>query len=414
MNGLITIVDKSTLQTLSEHEWISFQDYCTLNLIPVLYNEVLADLTKFEENARSEHECSRLANRTLVYNPVYNVNFKSGMIESLNGRAYPPLGRPLIAGESKILPDGRKGVVFVEPKEIQAIRRWQKGNWSVTDRQVASQLRDKINQINIKSAKESIRIIFNAAPRLKTLDEVNSFIKVFSDTQEAQRGLLALIMHIFDIDSNLASELFYRWESHACPLISNYAPYAFHCIKTVLLFYFGLINDLLSERDTNIIDLEYLFYLPFCMLFSTNDRFQELLMPYLIGDFQDFLPLRQLQSDLSKVRECVKEIPVNPDMPAKRKYEALKRSATSFYAIWSRHLREDVFLERDRSKDYSPEEHKRIVSEVLKYRDGIQTEHFDSDDADFMIRETWLSLDDLCICRSGLKFGECCGKKLDH
>jgi hypothetical protein len=80
------------------------------------------------------------------------------------------------------------------------------------------------------------------------------------------------------------------------------APYAFYCM-TVFAFYLGSCkHDLLLERKLDDqIDLEYLFYLPFCKVFSSNDNFHKTLVRELITDDQVFVSGSELKNGILEI-----------------------------------------------------------------------------------------------------------------
>jgi hypothetical protein len=71
--GPITILDKSTLQSLSFDEIIILHKYYLLNIAPVLTIEILGDLKKPAKNALSEEKVIELANKLLPFDSAINV-----------------------------------------------------------------------------------------------------------------------------------------------------------------------------------------------------------------------------------------------------------------------------------------------------------------------------------------------------
>src|SRR6266566_8971960 len=65
--------------------------------------------------------------------------------------------------------------------------------------------------------------------------------------------------------------------------LGKLAPYTAYCVRVALIFHFALAFNLISTRATNRIDLEYLYYAPFCHAFSSGDTFHrktaQLVMP---------------------------------------------------------------------------------------------------------------------------------------
>ena len=66
-----------------------------------------------------------------------------------------------------------------------------------------------------------------------------------------------------------------------------------------LLFNFGLYFRLLGTKSSNVIDLEYLFYAPFCMVFSSGDKFHHDLGPLILRNDQAFVDAKILKNDMA-------------------------------------------------------------------------------------------------------------------
>ncbi len=56
-------------------------------------------------------------------------------------------------------------------------------------------------------------------------------------------------------------------------------------------------------NPTNWVDLQYLYYLPFCMVFASEDRLHRLLAPLLIRANQDFVTGFELKADLRRIAD---------------------------------------------------------------------------------------------------------------
>jgi hypothetical protein len=69
-----------------------------------------------------------------------------------------------------------------------------------------------------------------------------------------------------------------------------------------LFFCIGLGADLIGrERPTNKIDIAYLYYLPFCMAFTSRDKLHERTAPFFLDEEQVFIRGDDLKADLAKL-----------------------------------------------------------------------------------------------------------------
>ena len=67
------------------------------------------------------------------------------------------------------------------------------------------------------------------------------------------------------------------------PRIRDLSPYAASILRLYLTFVGGLGRGFIGPRPSNYVDLQYLFYAPFCMVFVSADRFHRELWPATSG-----------------------------------------------------------------------------------------------------------------------------------
>ena len=97
--------------------------------------------------------------------------------------------------------------------------------------------------------------------------------------------------------SNIKTQL--KQSPYALPQI---APYTFYCLKVLVLFLGAYKFDLLPQkRADDQIDLEYLFYLPFCRIFSSNDNFHQTLAPPLMREDQLLVSGESLKQGIREI-----------------------------------------------------------------------------------------------------------------
>lgn len=65
-----------------------------------------------------------------------------------------------------------------------------------------------------------------------------------------------------------------------------------------MLFCHGVGLSLISQRPTNMIDMQYLFYLPFCMVFTSADNLHHELAPLFLKKNQLYVKSDDMQSAL--------------------------------------------------------------------------------------------------------------------
>jgi hypothetical protein len=127
----------------------------------------------------------------------------------------------------------------------------------------------------------------------------------------AKPGARYVATYLQSLDSEGASYgVFRRWDAHGKPPITTYPPYTAHILLVDLFFTIALGADLVGrERPTNRIDMSYLYYLPFCMVFTSRDKLHQRTAPLFLDEGQIFLHGDELKEDLGKLDEYYAQLP---------------------------------------------------------------------------------------------------------
>ncbi len=128
-----------------------------------------------------------------------------------------------------------------------------------------------------------------------------------------------------------------RWKLSDRKTLALFAPYAAHCLRVETMFLVGMAHNMknFGTKPSNLIDLQYLFYAPFCMIFSSNDKLLIDLAPLILRANQSFVTLQELKASLDTVAQRRKESeaagqedanPVEPD------------DQSLIQALWKKHV----------------------------------------------------------------------------
>jgi len=96
------------------------------------------------------------------------------------------------------------------------------------------------------------------------------------------------------------------------PSLASFAPYVAHVLSVEIFFYVAVASSQISkERVTNKIDLAYLYYLPFCKIFTSGDKLHRRCAPYFLRDGQQFVWAQDLKNDLKNIDVFFDTLPEN-------------------------------------------------------------------------------------------------------
>jgi hypothetical protein len=298
MDHLRIILDKSVVYGLSNDEADSLDRYFFQIIPPILMNEILADLTKVtadnEARKRLAGNSYRIGgNRGLT--PDYRLLLES----SLSGFDGPMDGRYLPAGERTVeTTDGKVGVIVETPDEDEMILKWERGEFTEEEKATAANFRKQYERpINVRfyvQRLKEIGIDFKPPPNDDALFE---FVESLLRERNVQGRLFALIQEEHGFTGDFIRKVIKRWYMAGAPMFECFAPYAFYCLRASFLWAFSSSTPGQNDRK----DLEYLYHLPFTELFASKDKKHKRLVPYLLKDYQSFVPGEELKDDLARL-----------------------------------------------------------------------------------------------------------------
>lgn len=301
--GPSLIFDKSAFQSLNPDESLWLDQFYLTNITPLFFVETLADLEKETQSGKTpEQIVGSLAYKTPEMGCV-NTHCRSLLLGELTGQGPVEMsGRPCISGGQAVMLGGETGIIFRETEEMEAFKRWKEGKFFDVERLVAKKWREELATSN----EESIFRQFHDS--LTTLGSPRSFsdVKMQVDSiinSPFQKEILISGLTLIGIMPDAQEKIIKQWINSGKKPIKDYAPY-FTYILSVDLF-FGLSNaaNLLKFRhpQTHRIDLAYLYYLPFCKIFVSNDNFHINIAPLFLRPDQTFIKGSDLKDDLSKL-----------------------------------------------------------------------------------------------------------------
>ena len=169
--------------------------------------------------------------------------------------------------------DGGKGLLYDSTPEQRMWARWAAGDFSAEDEETAGIWRNGIEQIDldgvIKVWKEfSLKHLATTKNQNELIAALNAFLSDPSPTK--QREILEMALNLaksIEPERRFALALQRIGEM---PSVNEFAPYAVSVLRLFLAFVCGLARGFVGPRPTNYIDLQYLYYAPFCMGFCSQ------------------------------------------------------------------------------------------------------------------------------------------------
>jgi hypothetical protein len=111
------------------------------------------------------------------------------------------------------------------------------------------------------------------AERCRNLEKVKELASQVVCGKGKPFELLKLALIFLNVPEQLYRQIVKRWRLANNPPLVDFAPYAAYVLKVEIFFQVAIAANLIaSKRPSNRVDIAYLFYLPFCMMFVSSDR----------------------------------------------------------------------------------------------------------------------------------------------
>jgi hypothetical protein len=301
--GPIIIFDKSSLQSLSVDESVWLENFFLINITPLFYIETLGDIEKeVKGNKTSQQIVSNIALKT-PQNSYPNMHHSRLLVHNLLGGKVDMANRPNLGGGIfKESPDGKIGVHYEKFVEAEAMQRWQEEKFLEIEKNFAKKWRKSLSNIDFDYMIGLAKNIIPKGKKFKNLVEIKDFVDNF--VQGGYKELYELTFEVLKIPDALHSNIMVRWEKEQYPNLEIFAPYAAYVLKINLFFFLSMNSSLISkDRPSNMIDIAYLYYLPFCMVFTSNDKLHMKTAPLFMEQGQIFIKGQDLKSSLKELDE---------------------------------------------------------------------------------------------------------------
>ena len=307
--GPIIIFDKSSLQSLSVDESVWLENFFLTNLTPLFYIETLVDIEKeVRGNQTPQQIVSNIALKT-PQNSYPNMHHSRLLVYNLLGGKVDMSNRPnLGGGVFKESPDGRIGVHYEKFPEAEAMQRWQEEKFLEIEKNFARKWRQSLSNIDFDYMVGLTKNIIPKGKKFKHLEEIKSFVDHF--VQGGYRELYELAFEVLKVPDGLRSNIMSRWEKEQYPGLTVFAPYAAYVLKVNLFLFLSMYSSFISkDRPSNMIDIAYLYYLPFCMVFTSNDKLHIKTASLFMEQGQIFIQGQDLKSSLKELDEYYSKLP---------------------------------------------------------------------------------------------------------
>jgi hypothetical protein len=190
---------------------------------------------------------------------------------------------------------------------------------------------------------------------------------------------LKFVMGLLGIPEPAQREIFERWQKAGSPPVRQFAPYFRHVYGVDLFFNLAVSADQISRvrpagKADNRVDIAYLYYLPFSMIFVSKDKLHRRVVPLFLRRDQSFVEGDDLKTDLRKLDDYYSELPDEVKTTGFHKFANYPPEDISFLVtrLWDKHLPKwRKFKAEKKPPDQS--EHPRLIAELNRIKKAAES-----------------------------------------
>jgi len=384
--GPTIILDKSTLQGLNGMDEAPFlRRYYTLNIPPVLLCEIGADLRK--KVTSPETEVRTLSRKPSQLDSMVSLHHRLlARVELMGEESVPMDGRIPTTGKYTTDVAGNPLFVADQDERDHDILRWQSQQYAEKDFADAEDWRSLPPKFLEDRRNENKDLVAQLEP-YDTLPSLMSYVNALLSAPAYQSTLLETFQQLGHLDELEFSKLQDRWSKAGKPRLEQFSPYATFCTRVTFTHHVGVLKGFFGTRSKDLYDLQYVYYLPMCHVFSSSDNFLKTIVPPLMRKDQVFVTGEDLKSDLARL------------------VQTRNRFSGTALEEWLDHYKSEPPTD---SRAYAIRER---LGWTRAARDAESPNPNNSQQIPFARKRT-IHLDSPCLCTSGKTFRECCYKKM--
>jgi hypothetical protein len=216
------------------------------------------------------------------------------------------------------------------------------GEFLALERDFASIWRRSLTTLDLDAISRSFREIGIGGESSRTLVEAKEVAsRVVADSGKAQQ-LISLALLFLGASPQQQTRILAQWAEADSPPIASYAPYAAYVLTVEMFFQIALSASLISSaRPSNRVDIGYLFYLPFSMVFISSDGLHRRCAPLFLRSDQEFVWGLDLKKDLARLNEYFSQFSEDAKEKGVRSFAVTPPREGDFLVtqLWDRHLR---------------------------------------------------------------------------
>jgi len=368
--GPSLIFDKSALESLNIDEAVMMDNFYMSTITPLFFVECLADLEKaIKSKSTPEQLVGSLADRSPDLQGYPNVHHMDVLTSELQGyfKMNETDGRVAMAGGRAVQLDGKTGFVYKESDEAMAFRRWSRREFLEVERQIARRWRRSLTGIDIEKMVTHVSEQVGPWRMPKSFADAKQLADAMIDNLNPE-FLLRFGLDLLAMPEPTAIVV-HEWIQNRRPNLRQYLPYFVFMLTINLFFCLALPAKLFSNvKQSHMIDLAYLYYLPFCSVFVSQDNFHKQTVPLFLGPMQDFVNGVDFKEDMRKLANYFLSLPEEVRQRGTFAYASFPPLDDSLITVrlWDKYLPKWRDLASTPRTKSDPAENEKLLAEIKR------------------------------------------------
>jgi len=335
MNGPTILLDKSTFQLLSYEEILRLGSYYHVVHTPILFKEVLADIRKTSRDKEALGEETIKLSHKFSGTSDFTADYAALALNELLGHPIEMRGVPILPhGEFYQNTKGENVAFFdVSPHE-KAIHRWQQRDFSEIELEFPNKWEKMIKSLNVEAFLKRKDL-----PTVRKKEALRDAVVSIADNKYRQKNLIEGLVKSLSQEGETEKTLFKTlgiWRLKGFQPLKTFAPYTYFILRVLLTFQIGVKNKLFGTRNTNLLDLEYILYMPFSKIFSTNDNFQKEFFQFFFRKRKDLIEGSELKKEINQITDYQGSLSAKE---REKNFGYPPQTENSFtYSMWEKHV----------------------------------------------------------------------------
>ncbi|KCZ84766.1 hypothetical protein HAD_03765 [Hyphomonas adhaerens MHS-3] len=193
---------------------------------------------------------------------------------------------------------------------MEALSRWEDGQFDEVEAQFAKQWREQIESIDLKEVAARVADADTFAGKIRDLSEARTRAEEYLNNPHHQLSILKLLIEMLGFGNVRRRIILDRWTKSGRAPMSKFAPYSLYVLTVDIFFELALGKSMIgAHRPSNKIDMSYLYYLPFCQIFVSRDKLHKRVAPLFLRGSQEFVWGDDLKSSLSELVDVFSSYP---------------------------------------------------------------------------------------------------------